>query len=128
MDETNCVKVVDLNNLVMSNGKPRLEKFFRLRKKLEEFAKDVIYVASSSLKYRIDDKERYLKFVKEGVILESPHGVDTDLFILQIAREFDASILSNDAFREYKPRYADEINRCLRFMIVKDKIIIPSLN
>ena len=58
--------------------------------------------------YCIDEKENYSKAVKDGLIIESPEGIPSDIFILQLAYENDGYIISNDKFKEFRSIYSKE--------------------
>ena len=64
--------------------------------------KKIITVADAALRYQIDNQKRLDQLVKEGAIKMLPARVDGDKFILRIAEEETAMIVSNDLFKEFR--------------------------
>ncbi|MHA1815894.1 MAG: NYN domain-containing protein [Candidatus Heimdallarchaeaceae archaeon] len=62
----------------------------------------IITVADAALRYQIDNQKRLDKLVKEGAMKMLPARVDGDKFILRIAEEESAMIVSNDMFKEFR--------------------------
>jgi hypothetical protein len=62
----------------------------------------IITVADAALRYQIDNQRRLDKLVKEGAMKMLPARVDGDKFILRIAEEEKAMIVSNDMFKEFR--------------------------
>jgi len=82
-------------------------------------------VVSSALKHKIDDKEGLLNYLKNDDFIEGPAGRSDDYFIIQLALEKDAFIISNDQFkdwREVNPDLAEQIEeRRVAFTFVDGK-------
>lgn len=53
-----------------------------------------------------------------------PSGTNADHFILKLAEEEDAKILSNDAFKEYSDEFQDISSRRIPYNFKEDKIVI----
>ncbi len=64
--------------------------------------KKIITVADAALRYQIDEQKRLDQLVKEGAIKMLPARVDGDKFILRLADEENAMIISNDMFKEFR--------------------------
>ncbi|MCE7747531.1 MAG: hypothetical protein GPJ51_03985 [Candidatus Heimdallarchaeota archaeon] len=64
--------------------------------------KKIITVADAALRYQIDEQKRLDRLVKEGAMKMLPARVDGDKFILRIAEEENAMIVSNDMFKEFR--------------------------
>jgi len=62
----------------------------------------IITVADAALRYQIDNQKRLDKLVKEGAMKMLPARVDGDKFILRLAEEENAMIVSNDRFKEFR--------------------------
>ncbi|MGQ4874039.1 MAG: NYN domain-containing protein [Promethearchaeia archaeon] len=79
----------------------------------------------ASLRYQIDDKEQLEKFIKTGIIVQCPNGIEADIFILEYYRRHPKNtfIISNDNFKEYKMSDL----KLLKFAIVKGEFICPEL-
>ena len=70
-------------------------------KKLKLFdIKNYMIICDRNLNYSIDDQKKYTQMVESGEIYETPGGSDADNYILKIAQERDAYIISNDMFRD----------------------------
>ncbi|MCG3258213.1 MAG: hypothetical protein H7644_00550 [Candidatus Heimdallarchaeota archaeon] len=64
--------------------------------------KKIITVADAALRYQIDEQKRLDRLVREGAMKMLPARVDGDKFILRIAEEENAMIVSNDMFKEFR--------------------------
>ncbi|MCE7742996.1 MAG: hypothetical protein GOP50_11130 [Candidatus Heimdallarchaeota archaeon] len=64
--------------------------------------KKIITVADAALRYQIDEQKRLDQLVKEGAIKMLPARVDGDKFILRLADEENAMVVSNDMFKEFR--------------------------
>lgn len=62
--------------------------------------------------------------VDAGEIRQAPAGTDADYFILSFARELDASIVSNDRFRDRQKGFPDAARRLIRYMVVKGEVVL----
>jgi len=71
-----------------------------------------------------DDPEGYEALVKAGEIKQAPAGTDADYFILTFARELDASVLSNDRFKDRISHFPDVKHRIIRYMIVAGEVVL----
>ncbi len=71
------------------------------RLSMANFSK-IVTVADAALRYQIDNQKRLDKLVKEGAVKMLPARVDGDKFILRLAEEENAMIVSNDMFKEFR--------------------------
>ena len=62
--------------------------------------------------------------VDQGMIRQAPAGTDADYFILSFARELDASIVSNDRFRDRQKSFPDAAKRLIKYMVVKGEVVL----
>jgi len=62
--------------------------------------------------------------VKAGEIQQAPAGTDADYFILTFARELDASVLSNDRFKDRIAQFPEVKSRIIRYMIVAGEVVL----
>ncbi|MGE5102782.1 MAG: NYN domain-containing protein, partial [Deltaproteobacteria bacterium] len=85
---------------------------------------DPIIVADAALRHSIDDPKRYEHLIDEGQVRQAPAGTDADYFILSFARELNASIVSNDRFRDRIKQFPEARERVIRFMIVQDEVVL----
>lgn len=106
------------------DSKPKLSNIFSAVKYLEKNGHDFVIIADASLKHTIDEKEKYKKLLDEGAIEEVPSGNNADHFILALAEEENAKILSNDYFREFFDEFKDIPSRRLPYSVENNEIII----
>jgi len=91
--------------------------------KLREEGYEAVVVVDAALRHRIDDQAGYERMVDGGTIRQAPAGTDADYFILSFARELDASIVSNDRFRDHQKAFPDAAKRLIRYMVVKGEVV-----
>lgn len=118
--------IVDASNVAHSTEKDsaRLTNVRLVRDRLTEDGLTPILVADAALRHQIDDLEGYEALVKAGDIKQAPAGTDADYFILTFARELDASVLSNDRFKDRISHFPDVKNRIIRYMIVAGEVVL----
>jgi hypothetical protein len=101
----------------------RLANILLVRDKLVEQGFDPIVVVDAALRHQIDDSAGYERLVDEGQVKQAPAGTDADYFILTFAKELEASIVSNDQFRDRSRQFAEVRKRVIRYMIVADEVV-----
>ena len=100
-----------LSNIVAVCGKLRGEGY------------EPVVVVDAALRHKIDDRDGYERMVDGGTIRQAPAGTDADYFILSFARELEASIVSNDRFRDHQKAFPDAAKRLIRYMVVKGEVV-----
>jgi hypothetical protein len=125
-ESTKKVVLVDGSNVAHSTEgeAPRVANILAVRDKLREEGEDPIIVADAALRHQIDDSDAYEQMVEEGLVRQAPAGTDADYFILSFARELDASIVSNDRFRDRIKQFPEVKDRLIRYMIVRDEVVL----
>lgn len=125
-EETSNVVLVDGSNVAHSTEgeQAQVANILAVRDKLLEEGLEPIIVADAALRHQIDDPGRYEKLVDEGQVRQAPAGTDADYFILSFARELNASIVSNDRFRDRMKEFPEARDRVIRFMIVQDEVVL----
>ena len=124
-ERTNIVLVDGSNVAHSSEGDaPRLANILAVRDKLVEEGMEPIIVVDAALRHRIDDEKGFESLVDDGGIKQAPAGTDADYFLLEFAEEFDASIVSNDRFRDRIDKYPALRDRLVKFMIVGDEVVL----
>ncbi|MEW5927564.1 MAG: hypothetical protein AB1941_08765 [Gemmatimonadota bacterium] len=125
-DEAPHKALVDASNVAhFSEGeKARLENIVLVCRKLQEEGIEPIVVADAALRHQIDDSVAYEELVEAGKIHQAPAGTDADYFILAFARELDASVVSNDRFRDRQEAFPEATERVIRYMIVADEVVL----
>lgn len=106
------------------DSSPKLSNILSAVKTLEDQGDDFAIIADASLKHEIDDKEKYNHLVEEEAIEEVPAGNNADHFILELAEEENAKILSNDMFREFNDEFKDIQSKRLPFSFNGEDIVI----
>jgi hypothetical protein len=92
--------------------------------KLREEGYEPVVMADAALRHQIDDRPGYERMVEDGAIRQAPAGTDADYFLLAFARELDASIVSNDRFRDRRKVFPDAAKRLIRYMVVKGEVVL----
>jgi len=123
--ESNVV-IVDGSNVAHSTEgeKPKIANLIAVRDKLKDEGLDPIVMADAALRHQIDDATQYERMVESGAIRQVPAGTDADYFILSFARELNATIVSNDRFRDRLAQFPEVRERVIRFMIVNDEVVL----
>jgi len=125
-EETSNVVLVDGSNVAyaVEGEPPRVANLIAIRDKLREEGLEPIIVADAALRHSIDDPKQYEHLIDEGQVRQAPAGTDADYFILAFARELNASIVSNDRFRDRIKQFPEARERVIRFMIVQDEVVL----
>jgi len=92
-----------------SKNKPKLSNILAL---IEKFERNKIenykVICDRSLFYCIDNKKEYSQLIKNSRIIESPENIPADVFVLQVAFNKNAYMISNDQFKEFHSIYTKE--------------------
>ena len=117
--------IVDGSNVAHSTEgeRPRLRNIVLVTEKLREEGVEPIVVVDAALRHRIDDAAGLERMIDEGTINQAPAGTDADYFILSFARELDASVVSNDRFRDRIAAFPEAEEDVIRYMIVADEVV-----
>ena len=120
------VVLVDGSNVAhCSEGdRPELSNIVAVCDKLREEGYEPVVVVDAALRHQIDDRTGYERMVEEGTIRQAPAGTDADYFILSFARELEASIVSNDRFRDRQKVFPEAAKRLIRYMVVKGEVVL----
>jgi hypothetical protein len=85
------------------SDKPKISNIESMINRLSQANfKKIVTVADAALRYQIDNQRRLDKLVKDGAVKMLPARVDGDKFILRLAEEENAMIVSNDMFKEFR--------------------------
>lgn len=117
--------VVDASNVAHSGERgARLATLLAVRDQLEEEGFEPIIIADAALRYQIDDKPGYERLIESGELQQAPAGTEADYFVLKLAKELGAMVVSNDRFRD-GGKLADEARRRqIRFMVVAGEVLL----
>ena len=105
-----------------SNGEPRLSNIVAMRKALIDEGYDPVVIVDATLRHSIDDPEQLEALLESEEIRQAPAGTDADYFVLKIADENDAVVISNDLFEDYEDQYPWIEERRIPFMIVRGQV------
>ena len=125
-DAPGSLVLVDGSNVAHSSEgeKGLLSNIVLVCDKLREEGYEPLVLVDAALRHQIDDRRRYEQLVESGAIRQAPAGTDADYFILAFARELDASIVSNDRFRDRQKAFPDAAKRLIRYMVVRGEVVL----
>lgn len=125
-DAPGALVLVDGSNVAHSSEgeQARLSNITAVCDKLREEGYEPLVLVDAALRHQIDDRAAYERMVEQGMIRQAPAGTDADYFILSFARELDASIVSNDRFRDRQKSFPDAAKRLIKYMVVKGEVVL----
>ena len=117
--------IIDGSNVAHSSEGDRahLDNIRVVRDKLRDEGYEPVIVADAALRHQIDDEPAFEQMVESGEIRQAPAGTDADYFILSFARELDASIVSNDRFKDRREAFPEVQHRVIRYMIINGEVV-----
>ena len=117
--------LVDGSNVAHSSEgeQGRLSNILLVCDKLREEGYEPLILVDAALRHQIDNRSEFERMVDAGTIRQAPAGTDADYFILSFAKELEASIVSNDQFRDRSRQFAAVRRRVIRYMIVADEVV-----
>jgi hypothetical protein len=123
-EETRTV-IVDGSNVAHSSEGERalLGNIKVVRDKLVEEGYEPVIVADAALRHQIDEEAAFEQMVEAGEIRQAPAGTDADYFILSFARELEATIVSNDRFKDRLQAFPEVRDRVIRYMIINGEVV-----
>lgn len=120
--------IVDASNVAHygrgKDDKPRLDYIILAAEALKGLGYEPVLIADASLRHEIDLKEEFNQLLDKNFIKQVPSGTTADHYILKMAEEEDAKILSNDIFREYNDEFLDISSRRIPYNFKNDEIKI----
>ncbi|MCD7781726.1 MAG: Zc3h12a-like ribonuclease [Methanosphaera sp.] len=84
---------------------------------LKKLGHEPIVLADAPLRHEIDDKDGFNEMIQNEEVFPVPAGTIADHYILNLAYEEDAKILSNDFFKEYHDEFQDIESRRLPYRV-----------
>lgn len=125
-DPAGSLVLVDGSNVAHSSEGEQalLANITAICDKLKDEGYECLILVDAALRHQIDRRAEYERMVDAGEIRQAPAGTDADYFILSFARELDASIVSNDRFRDRQKSFPDAARRLIRYMIVKGEVVL----
>ena len=107
-----------------AGGRPKLSNLLKVRCELEERGFEAIILVDASLKYDIDDQAQLQSLIASQQVRQVPAGTDADFFIIQLAEQVNARIVTNDRYKDYAERFPWIQERRLPYMIVKGEVVL----
>jgi hypothetical protein len=119
------VVLVDGSNVAFSSEGEQgvLKNIVTIRDRLVADGFEPIVVVDAALRHTIDDEAGYERLVDEGAIRQAPAGTDADYFILCFADELNASIVSNDRFKDHIKQHPGLRKRLIKYMTVHGEVV-----
>jgi hypothetical protein len=128
MAEGREVVIIDGANVAYeersAGGKPKLSNLLRVRGELEGRGFEAVILVDASLKYDIDDQSQLETLIHSQQVRQVPAGTDADYFIIQLAEQFNARVVTNDRYKDYLEQYPWINDRRLPYMIVKGEVVL----
>ena len=128
MSEVRDVVVIDGANVAYeersAGGKPKLSNLLKVKRELEERGFEAVVIVDASLKYDIDDQSQLEILIKQQQVRQVPAGTDADYFIIQLAEQFNARVVTNDRYKDYAAQYPWVAERRLPYMIVMGEVVL----
>ncbi|MDO5851424.1 MAG: Zc3h12a-like ribonuclease [Methanobacteriaceae archaeon] len=84
---------------------------------IKKLGHEPIVLADAPLRHEIDDKEQFNQMINNEEVFPVPAGTIADHYILNLAYEKDAKILSNDYFRDYQDEFQDIPSKRLSYRV-----------
>lgn len=124
------VAIIDGSNVAHSTegDHPRLDNIILVWDELVEDGYEPVILVDAALRHQIDDPDRFEEMVENGRIKQAPAGTDADYFILSFARELEASVVSNDRFKDRRKDFPDSLDRVIRYMIMNREVVFEKRN
>ena len=127
-DNDREIAVVDGSNVAWEErgdaDVPRMSNLVSMRRALEDRGFDPIIVVDATLQHEVDDPDQLEALLDDDTIRQAPAEADADEFILAIADEHDAVVVSNDRFEPYRNRFPWIEDRRLPYMIVRGDVFL----
>ncbi len=128
MAQSREVVVIDGANVAYeersAGGKPKLSNLLKVRGELEERGFEAVILVDASLKYDIDDQTQLEAMIQSQQVRQVPAGTDADYFIIQLAEQLNARVVTNDRYKDYTDRYPWITDHRLPYMIVKGEVVL----
>ncbi|MFW9811047.1 MAG: hypothetical protein ACFFF9_01180 [Candidatus Thorarchaeota archaeon] len=121
------IVIVDGNNIayhLSTKGEPRAMNLILAYRSLTNTGFKPIFVVSAALSHKIDRPSSLNEFMLSAEVVESPRGSSDDLRIFQLAKEYDADIVSNDRFLDWTDRYPWITSRLKKYRMTPSGLIL----
>lgn len=120
------VAIVDGGNVAYieqsDKGQPKVSNITAVRQALEERGYQPIIIVDASTRHQVDDPEQLEHLIEEQIVRQAPADTDADYFVLKIADQMKAVVVSNDEYREFQHKYPWIEERRVPLMIVNGRV------
>lgn len=99
-------------------GSPKVGNIVAVNQTLKLKGYDPIIIVDASLKHEVDDPDQLEVLIGNGTIKQAPAGTDADYFLIRMAEEHEALIVTNDRYQNYEDQYPWIKDRSLPLMII----------
>ncbi len=126
--------VVDGANLayeeMTQDRKPKVSNIKAVMQKIRGMGLRPIVIVDASLIHDVDKPDQLDAMINSGQIKQVPAGTNADYFILKIAKEHNAQIVTNDQYKDFAKQFPKIDERRVPAMIVDGTVEIyePALN
>ena len=121
------ILVVDGNNVAYSlspQGKPKAQNLGLAYHSLTGAGYNPVFVISAALVHKIDNPGALNAFMMSAKVEEAPRGTNDDSRIIQLAKQLDVEIVSNDRFLDWIDRYPWVTSRLRRYRMTTAGLIL----
>jgi hypothetical protein len=122
------VAIVDGSNIayleLSNNGSPKVSNLIAVRNELKQRGYDPVIIVDASLRHEIDDPGKLESMIDSQQVRQAPAGTDADYFIVKMAEEHKAAIVSNDRYNDYSHENPWLNDRRIPLMIVRGAVEI----
>ncbi len=128
------VAVVDGSNIayteMSAGGKPKVSNIVAVCRDLRERGFKPVVIVDASLRHVVDDPDQLEGLMDDQDVRQAPSGTQADYFVLEVADDLGAPVISNDGFDEYRDEYPWIEDRRVPLMIVGGEVMLhePSLD
>jgi len=119
--------VVDGNNIayhLSPKGEPRVQNLALAYHSLRNAGFEPVFVVSAALIHNINNPSLLDSFMTSAEVVKASPGTNDDLKIVQLAKRFNAEIVSNDRFLDWIDKYPWISNRLRRYRMTPSGLIL----
>ncbi len=121
--------IVDGSNVAKTgDGKATLQRIVNMMKYLENNNVKALFIVSAGLRHVVDQKAKYEKLIRNGVLHQAPAGCNDDEFIIEYSQIFKARIITNDRFQDFKELLTQNNVELIPFMMIDGKVVLSKRN
>ena len=121
--------LVDMNNLFFHDRDEqkrfKIENVWKFGKQLNDQGYcPVVFVADSTFRHNVDNKQMFEFFKKSERIVEAAYGTKADVFVLKLTKDYKCKFLTNDKYREYREEFGKKwiFEHSVGFTVVRGKV------